>query len=71
MKCNVGGIDRISRILIGIVLLIVGFAAPFEMILRVAILAVAAIALVTAAVRFCPVNAALGLNTCESVAKKQ
>lgn len=71
MKCNAGRVDRISRLLIGVVLLIVWLAALFEMILRVAILAVAAIALVTAAVRFCPVNAALGLNTCKGEAKKQ
>jgi len=70
MKCNVG-VDRISRIVIGVVLLIVGLAAPFEIILRVAILVVAAIAPVTAVVRFCPANAAFGINTCEGEAKKQ
>jgi len=48
MKCNVGGIDRTGRIVIGIVLLVVGVAAPLEMTWRIAALVVAAVALVTA-----------------------
>lgn len=70
MKHNVGGIDRIGRIVIGIVLLIVGLVAPVEMTWRIVALVIAAIALVTAAVRFCPANAILGINTCESEEKK-
>ncbi len=65
MKPNVGGVDRIARIVIGIVLLIVGLAAPLETTWRIAALVVAAIALVTAVVRFCPANWLLGINTCE------
>lgn len=70
MKCNVGGIDRTGRIVIGVVLLIVGLAAPVEMTWRIVALVVAAIALVTAAVRFCPVNAFLGLDSCKGEEKK-
>lgn len=70
MKCNVGGIDRTGRIVIGIVLLVVGLAAPVEMAWRIAALIVAAIALVTAVVRFCPANAVFGINTCEGEGKK-
>lgn len=70
MKCNVGGIDRTGRIVIGIVLLIVGLAAPVEMTWRIVVMVIAAIALVTAVVRFCPANAALGINTCEGEGKK-
>lgn len=65
MKCNVGGIDRTGRIVMGVVLLVVGLAAPLEMTWRIVALAIAAIALVTAVVRFCPANAAFGINTCE------
>ena len=65
MKCNVGGIDRTGRIAIGIVLLLVGLAAPLDMIWRIVVLIVAAIALLTGTVRFCPANAILGINTCE------
>ena len=65
MNCNVGGIDRTGRIALGVVLLIVGLAMPIEMVWRVAALVIAGIALVTAAIRFCPVNAMLGINSCE------
>lgn len=70
MKCNVGGMDRTARIVLGIVLLIVGLVAPIEMTWRVAALVIAAIALVTATVRFCPANAILGINSCEREKRK-
>ncbi len=70
MKQNVGGIDRIARIVLGIVLLIIGLAAPIETTWRIVALVVAAIALVTATVRFCPANWLLGINTCEREEKK-
>lgn len=70
MKCNVGGIDRTGRIVIGIVLLVVALVAPIEMVWRIVALVVAGIALVTAIVRFCPANAIFGINTCEGGEKK-
>lgn len=70
MKCNVGGIDRTGRIVIGAVLLAVGLLAPLEMPWRIAALAVAVIALGTAIVRFCPANAVFGINTCKDEEKK-
>lgn len=70
MKCNVGGIDRTGRIVVGVVLLIVGLAAPVEMTWRIVALVIAGIALVTAIVRFCPANFAFGINTCEGEKKK-
>ncbi len=70
MKCNVGGIDRTGRIVLGVVLLVVGLAAPIEMTWRIVALVIAAIALVTATVRFCPANALLGLNSCKDEEKK-
>jgi hypothetical protein len=70
MKSNVGGIDRTLRIIVGIVLLLVGLLAPLDMTWRIVALVVAAIALVTAFVRFCPINAMLGINTCEIEEKK-
>ena len=69
MKCNVGGIDRIGRIVVGIVLLVVGIVAPIEMTWRIVALVIAAIALLTAIVRFCPVNAMLGFNSCKEEKK--
>ena len=70
MKCNVGGIDRTGRIVLGVALGVVGLAAPIGMTWMIVVLVVAAIALVTATVRFCPANAILGINTCEGEQKK-
>ena len=70
MKCNVGGIDRTGRIVLGVALGIVGLAAPIGMTWMIVALVVAAIALITATVRFCPANAILGINTCEGEQKK-
>lgn len=71
MKCNVGGIDRIGRIVLGIVLLVIGLAAPIEMTWQIVALVIAAVALITATVRFCPANAIFGINTCEGEGKKK
>jgi hypothetical protein len=70
MKCNVGGMDRTGRIVLGIVLLVVGLLAPIDTMWRIVAIVVAAIALVTAIVRFCPANAIFGINTCEGTNKK-
>ena len=65
MKCNVGRLDRASRIVTGMVLLIVGISAPISMPWRILALIVAAIAIVTALARFCPANAVFGIDTSE------
>lgn len=67
MKCNVGGMDRTERIVIGVVLLALGLFVPaLGMAWRIVLLVLAAIALVTAAVRYCPANALLGIDTSET-----
>ncbi len=63
MKRNVGRIDRNIRIVVGVVLLIAGLAIPMATLWRVVVLVVAAVALVTAGVGFCPANALLGIDT--------
>ncbi len=70
MKPNVGGMDRFGRIALGIVLLVIGLEAPVGAIWQVVALVVAAVALVTAVLRFCPANALLGINTSETGEKK-
>ena len=70
MKPNVGGMDRSGRIVLGIVLLVVGLVAPIGAVWQIVALVVAAIALITAVVQFCPVNALLGINTCKMEEKK-
>ncbi len=65
MKPNVGGIDRNIRLLLGAILLVVGLAVPMSMTWKIVLLVIAATALATAIVRFCPANAVLGINTCK------
>lgn len=64
MTCNVGGADRFARVVLGIAGIIVGFSLPWTS-WRIVSFAVAAIALVTAAIAYCPVNRILHINTCE------
>lgn len=64
MRCNVGGIDRTGRLVIGIVLLLLGLLAPMAATARTIILVLAVIALATGIIRYCPANALLGINTC-------
>ena len=65
MKRNVGGFDRNARIVVGVVLLIVGLATPIAMTWRIVSLVIAAVALVTAIVGYCPANAIFGINSCK------
>ncbi len=65
MKCNVGGMDRTARIVLGVVLLLVGFFAPLNAAWQIVVFVIAAIALLTAIVGYCPANSILGINTCK------
>jgi hypothetical protein len=64
MKCNVGGMDMTARLIIGAVLLVVGLAVPLNAIWQTVVLVLAAIALLTGVLSYCPLNTLLGLNTC-------
>jgi len=63
MKRNVGGADRTFRIVLGVVLIAIALLVPLEPVWRGVLLVLAAIALITGLVRFCPLNALIGLNT--------
>ncbi|MFN4021713.1 MAG: DUF2892 domain-containing protein [Hydrogenophilus thermoluteolus] len=59
MKTNVGGIDKILRIAVGAILLvlaIMGIGTPWTWI--------GVVPLVTGLVGFCPLYTILGMNTC-------
>ncbi len=58
MKTNIGSLDRILRIIIGLALLGAGLAVHSWWGL------VGLVPLLTAAVRFCPAYLPLGLSTC-------
>ena len=65
MKTNVGTLDRILRIIAGLALITLaatGIIGPWGYL--------GVVALLTAAVRFCPASLPLGINTC-SAGKKE
>ncbi len=64
MTCNVGGIERPIRIVVGVIALGIGAFAGLPPVGSGIALAVGAIALVTGAIGFCPLWTVLGINTC-------
>jgi hypothetical protein len=64
MTCNVGGLERPIRIVVGILVLALGAFADLPPIGVAIALVVGAIALVTGAIGYCPLWAILGMNTC-------
>jgi hypothetical protein len=64
MKCNVGGADRTFRFVLGAALVGIGTFVDMSNSLRIAAFTVAAIAIGTAAIRYCPANSVFGIDTC-------
>jgi hypothetical protein len=63
MTCNVGGIERGIRIVVGGALIAAGALAGLSEGLTIAAYVVGAVALVTGAVGYCPAWTLLGINT--------
>jgi hypothetical protein len=59
MKLNEGSVDRILRVLVGIVVLSLAFIGPKTPWAYLGI-----VPLLTGAIGFCPLYAILGVNTC-------
>ncbi|MCB1535976.1 MAG: DUF2892 domain-containing protein [Rhodoblastus sp.] len=59
MSFNVGGIDRILRVIVGLVLISLVFVGPKSMWGWIGV-----IPLFTGLFRFCPAYTLLGMNTC-------
>ena len=72
MSCNVGGIERPVRIVLGVLLVGIGAFAGLPPVGTGIALAMGTIALVTGALGFCPVWTLLVINTCpmQSSSKK-
>ena len=64
MTCNVGGIERPIRILVGILVLGIGVFANLPLIGTAFALLLGSIALVTGVIQYCPLWMLFGLNTC-------
>lgn len=59
MLANVGGLDRVARIAVGLLLLSLVFVGPQTLWGLIGL-----VPLLTGAFRFCPVYPLLGINTC-------
>ncbi|MCK6638507.1 MAG: DUF2892 domain-containing protein [Bacteroidia bacterium] len=64
MKNNVGNIDRIIRLLLSVVLVILWFTGTLTGTIGIVALVLAGVFTLTAAIGFCPLYAIFGLNTC-------
>ncbi|WP_281777708.1 YgaP family membrane protein [Croceibacter atlanticus] len=64
MKKNMGGADRIIRIIIAVVIGILYWQGIIEGTLAYVLMALAAVFLLTSFVSFCPLYKLVGLNTC-------
>lgn len=64
MTCNVGGIERPIRIVVGIALLALGAFGNLPGIGAGAALVVGAVALITGAIGYCPAWSLFGISTC-------
>lgn len=68
MKANVGTVDRLARLIIGIALIIVPFTGGLAFFdaatYKYVAVAIGAVLVATAAIRFCPLYRILGLRTC-------
>jgi hypothetical protein len=65
MTCNVGGVDRAIRLLIGLGLLLLAFLA-LDGTARWVVGGIALVPIGTGLVRFCPLWAMLGITTCRN-----
>jgi hypothetical protein len=67
MKKNVGSIDKVIRILIALVIVILAFANVITGVLAIVLLVLAGILVLTSLISFCPIWRVLGISS----AKKQ
>ena len=64
MTCNVGGVERPIRMIVGLALLAIATFAALPTGWMIALYVIGGVALVTGAIRFCPAWALFGMNTC-------
>jgi hypothetical protein len=64
MTCNVGGVERPIRIILGLAILAIAAFASLPTGWMVAFYVIGGVALVTGAVGFCPAWRLMGINTC-------
>lgn len=70
MMANVGGLDRNIRLVAGVVLVLLGVSGVFTGTAAIVGYIVAAIALITGAMRYCPLWSLFKINTAKKAAGK-
>lgn len=70
MTTNVGNLDRAVRWAIGVALILLGVLGVFTGALAIAGYIVAAIAIVTGSIRYCPLWSACNIDTRKGAAQK-
>ena len=65
MKTNMGGIDRIVRLIIALIIGYLYYAGQISGTLGIALLVFAAVFILTSLVGFCPLYTLFGFNTCK------
>ena len=63
LSLNVGGLDRIARLILGVVLIALAYFGILTGTGAIVAYVVAGIAIVSGVIRFCPANALFGINT--------
>ena len=66
MKTNVGTTDKIIRVIIGIVLLLLAFLFPVGQTLKIIFIVIGIISLLTSLIGFCLAYTLFGINTCKA-----
>jgi hypothetical protein len=66
MKKNMGGTDKLVRIIVALLLVIIYFKGIVTGVLGIILLVVAAIFIITSLISFCPLYTIFGLSTCKT-----
>lgn len=66
MKKNMGGADRIVRILLALVISVLYFTQTISGTLGIVLLVLGGIFLLTSFISFCPLYAPFGISTCKT-----
>lgn len=70
MKKNVGAVDKVLRIVIAAILVILYLTSAVTGTLGIVLVLVALVLLLTAFISFCPLYLPFGISTCKKEAKK-
>lgn len=65
MKANMGGADRIIRVIVAIVIAVLYFTHVIEGTLGLVLLILGGVFVLTSLISFCPLYAPFGISTCK------